>query len=92
MADKKNFIGRCKKIGNWATGIGLSKDSCVFDERGWLNIVVVHNADNPDKKPYAYIDDWKPNSARAEEKAEQERQGFQPNDSIEPDKKDELPF
>lgn len=90
MAEKQ-FIGNCKKIGAWATGIGLHKDKCVFDERGWLNIVVVHNSDS-DKKPYAYINDWKPNSeAKKEERAEQERRGFQPNDKIE-STKDDLPF
>lgn len=67
MAEKQ-FIGNCKKIGNWATGVGLHKDSCTFNEKGWINIVVVHNSDSPDKKAYAYIDDWKPDSTKKAEK------------------------
>jgi hypothetical protein len=82
MADKQ-FIGNCKKLSTWATKVGLHKDKCVFDERGWLNIVVVHNSDNLDKKAYAYIDEWKPESVeRSEERTEAERQSRQPNDPI----------
>ena len=78
MSDKK-FVGNCKKVQTWGTKIGLHKDSVVFDERGWFNIVVVHNSDKDDKKPYAYIDEWRP-TQQAEESATM------------PQKSDGLPF
>jgi hypothetical protein len=78
----KNYIGKCKKIGKWATGVGLPKDKCVFNEKGWLNIVVVHNSDDPDRDAYAYIDDWKPDSTKKEEKEQQNDAVKKTNDNF----------
>jgi hypothetical protein len=73
----------------------LSKN---INEGGWVNLLVSPQRQNPDKYSVK-IDDWKPQ--RAEEHAERERQGFQPNDSLpdiplgadgRPDKDSTLPF
>ena len=63
-----------------------------LNEGGWVNLIVSPQKKNPDKYSVK-IDDWKPeNAERSEERAEQKRQGFQPNDQIESTKDDGLPF
>jgi hypothetical protein len=70
MADKKEFIGNCKKIQNWGVKVGFRKtdlERIIFESKGeWVNIVVVPQLDKEDKKPYAYLDHFQPQSAKEE--------------------------
>jgi hypothetical protein len=83
------YVGNAKK-GKWegSIQIGFNKEHLKtladnLSETGWVNLIVSPQRENRDKFSVK-IDDWKPNSAhKADERAEQERQGFQPNDSLE---------
>lgn len=62
MADK-NFIGNCKKIQNWGINFGVKKEDlekAIGNTSGeWVNFTVVPNLNKDDKKPYAYLNDYK---------------------------------
>jgi hypothetical protein len=62
-------------------------------ESGWVNLLVSPQLANKEKYSIK-IDDWQPKSAdKADERAEKERQAFQPDDSIDEETKpDDLPF
>jgi hypothetical protein len=92
------YVGNAKKHTKFENTvvIGFNKDhlkilSEHLDEKGWVNILVAPQRENKDKFSVK-IDDWKQrNEQRQEERSEQERQGFQPNDPIDDDSSS-LPF
>jgi hypothetical protein len=93
------YCGRGRKHGKFkdCISMGFSEEDIKIlqanvNERGYANVLISPTRENRDKY-YAKIDDYQPRSEqRQEERAEQERQGFQPNDKIEPEKSDDLPF
>ena len=93
------YVGNAKKHGKFADtiSIGFNREHLKtladnLNEGGWVNLLVSPQRANKDKFSVK-IDDWQPRSAdRAEEHAEAERQGFQPDEPIEPVKNDGLPF
>lgn len=92
------YVGNAKK-GKFpnSVSIGFNREHLKIladnlNDGGWINLLVSPQKNNPDKFSVK-IDDWQPRSAdRKEEHTEQERQGFQPDDTIEPERSDDLPF
>jgi hypothetical protein len=69
--EKKEFVGNCKKIQNWGVKVGFKKtdlEKLIHNSQGseWVNIVVVPQFDKDEKKPYAYLDNFQPQSAKEE--------------------------
>jgi hypothetical protein len=93
------YIGNAKKHPKFdnAIVVGLRAEhlktlSEHIGETGWVNILISPQRENKEKYSVK-IDDFKPrNEQRQEERDEQSRQGFQPNDAIEPEKNNDLPF
>lgn len=95
------YVGKARR-GKFkdSVSIGFNRDHLQIllanmSETGWVNLIVSPQKNNPDKYSVK-IDDWQPRSAyKAEERVEQERQGWQPNDSLSQRERlniDDLPF
>ena len=87
MADKQ-YVGSGKIVGRYNNlSIGIRVADLVANERGYCNLIVAQRRE-PDKygnTHSVYIDDWTPNSRRdqrTEERQEESRQGFQPDDVL----------
>jgi len=100
MADKK-YVGNGKVVGKFDhIAIGVKYSDLVPNEKGWCNLIVAkrREMDKYGNTHTVYINDWTPQSGRgqqSEERREQERQNFQPNDPFpeEPSPSDrDLPF
>lgn len=85
---EKIYVGSGKIVGRYGNiSIGIRVADLLPNERGYVNLIVAERRE-PDKygKTHSvYIDDWTPSGARdarSEERQEQTRQSFQPNDSL----------
>jgi hypothetical protein len=88
MADKQ-YVGSGKKFGQYdQLKIGIRfADLPTPNERGYINLIVsqMRQPDKAGNTHTVYVDDWTPNAAKDaknEERAEQTRQGFQPDDDM----------
>jgi ABC-type metal ion transport system substrate-binding protein len=92
MAEKKDFVGNCKKIQNWGVKVGFRKtelEKLIHDSQKseWVNIVVVPQFDKDDKKPYAYLDQFQPQQQKEETQLKESS-----NVGVAADETGDLPF
>ena len=102
MPEPKVYVGS-GKIGRFdIINIGLRfADLPQPNERGYINLSVGNRREvgKHGETHSVWINDWKPGDARGEERREQTRQNFQPDDPLPDDRKpyegskiDDLPF
>jgi hypothetical protein len=89
MADH-HYVGTGKVVGRFGNiSIGIRYADLNPNDRGYVNLIVAERK-SPDqwgKTHTVYVDDWTPNAGRdqrGEERHEQSRQNFQPNDPLPP--------
>ena len=91
MADKK-FCGNGKSFGKYGgINLGIKVSDLIVNEKGWANIVVSPKKDKPGEY-YAYNDEYDQKNFKGNERAEQERQSFQPNEPLYEERKPKPPF
>jgi hypothetical protein len=96
MSDKK-YVGGGKVANYGIINIGIrAKDLPVPNEKGYINLCVGSRREVSKfgETHSVWVNDWVPGAGRTEERQEQTRQSFQPNDPIEPPARndDGLPF
>lgn len=87
---EKIYVGNGRRVGKFGQiAIGLKASELPApNDKGYINLIIGGKRDK-DGEYWVAVNDYDPKEHKSEEKAERERQGFQPNDPL---PENDLPF